>query len=97
LGSAERRTNQTQRLETEATGGASSNNAAGRAGCHAGSNGPHWRQASLKLFIAAVWGVIFGAFFSALVLGLFLLVLNWTLTGSLKRWLAIGLFGICRC
>lgn len=42
------------------------------------------------LYIGTVWGTIFGPFFSTLLIGLFLLILNWALTRSLNRSFAIG-------
>lgn len=43
-----------------------------------------------QLYIGSVWGNIFGPYFSTLVLGLVLLLVNWILFRKLDRWLAIG-------
>jgi hypothetical protein len=47
-----------------------------------------------SLYIGSVWGNIFGPYFSTLVLGLLLLIVNWILFRKLDRWLAIGWAGI---
>lgn len=47
-----------------------------------------------SLYIGTVWGNIFGPFFSMLVLGLVLLIVNWILFRKLDRWLAIGYGGL---
>ncbi len=46
------------------------------------------------LYAGTVWGTLFGPFFSTLVVGLFLLAVNWALTRSVDRWLAIGYAGL---
>jgi hypothetical protein len=46
------------------------------------------------LYSGTVWNTIFGPFFLPLIIGLFLLLLNWALTHSLDRWLAIGYAGL---
>jgi len=48
----------------------------------------------VSLYAGTVWATVFGPFFGVLVIGMFLLVLNWGLTRSLNRWFAIGYAGL---
>lgn len=47
-----------------------------------------------SLYIGSVWGNIFGPFFSMLLLGLVLLIVNGILFRKVDRWLAIGYGGL---
>lgn len=51
-------------------------------------------DAITSLYRGTLCGDLFGPFFSTLVIGFFLLILNWALTRSLDRWLAVGLAGL---
>ena len=47
-----------------------------------------------NLYTGTIWGTLFGPFFSTLIVGLLLVGMNWVLTRSLNRWLAIGYAGL---
>jgi hypothetical protein len=46
------------------------------------------------LYRGTIWESVFGPFFATLLVGAFLLVVKWRLTGSLNRWFAMGYAGL---
>jgi hypothetical protein len=48
----------------------------------------------LSLFDRTVWGMTFGPFFPALVVGVLLLMVKWALTRSFDRYFAVGWVGL---
>jgi hypothetical protein len=46
------------------------------------------------LYRGTIWESVFGPFFATLLVGAFLLVVKWRLTGSLNRWFAMGYVGL---
>jgi hypothetical protein len=46
------------------------------------------------LYRGTIWESVFGPFFATLLIGAFLLVVKWRLTGSLNRWFVMGYAGL---